>query len=106
MPKKPKPTGELPKEVLNLDEMKGGQAVPALYANSIRIMVSLFDFTLIVGQAAIGSNGQAEMREAARINLSPQHAKALAGVLANRVNDYEAQFGVISLGPSEKGGHV
>jgi hypothetical protein len=39
------------------------------------------------------------MREVARLNLSPQHGKALADILAKRVADYERQFGTIAVEP-------
>jgi hypothetical protein len=76
---------------------KGGREVPAFYANSVQVLVSLFDVTLIIEQLGLGAEGEPEMREVAKLNLSPQHAKALTGVLAQRVAAYESQFGVISL---------
>ncbi len=97
MPRKkraPKAT-EKPQQLVEMDTFVGGRDVPAFYANAVRIMVSMHDFTLIIGQAAYREDGTPEMREAARLNLSPQHAKALAALLSRRVMDYEDQFGVL-----------
>ena len=82
-------------QTVDMDTMIGGRDVPAVYANTVRVLASLFDFTLVIGQAGFKADGTAEMREAARVNLSPQHAKALLGVLAKRVAEYEDQFGVL-----------
>jgi hypothetical protein len=99
MPRKPKPEPlDQPSQVVfELLRIKGGREVPAFYANSVQVLVSLFDFTLIIGQAGFGPDGEPEMREVAKLNLSPQHAKALTVMLANRVAVYESQFGTIAV---------
>ena len=84
-------------QVVDLDSLVGGGNVPSFYANAIRVMVSMFDFTLMVGQVGYREDGIPEMREALRLNLSPQHAKALSVLLARRVADYEEEMGVIPL---------
>lgn len=102
MPRKTKPEPlEEPSQVLHAQSLKGGREVPAFYANSIQLLVSLFDITLIIGQVGFGPDGELEMREVAKLSLSPQHAKALAGTLTKRVADYERQFGTIVAPPSE-----
>lgn len=86
-------------QLVNLQKVVGSKDTPAFYANAVHIMVSVYDFTVVLGQVGFAADGTPEMREAARLNLSPQHAKALASVLAKRVSDYERQFGRISLEP-------
>lgn len=88
-------------KVLQFGPFKGSPEVPSFYANSIQAVVSFADFTLLIGQTGFGTNGELEMREVARLNLSPQHAKLLANVLAQRVADYEKTFGPIAVTPSE-----
>jgi len=101
MPRKAQPEPlEQAVQVLELHP-KGGREVPAFYANSVQVLVSLFDVTLIVSQIGLGAEGEPEMREVAKLNLSPQHAKVLAGVLAQRVAAYETQFGPIAVAPNE-----
>ena len=98
-PKPPEDSGR----VVEFATFKGGHDVPAFYANSTQIFMSQLDITLIIGQSGFGPDGKAEMWEVARLNLSPQHAKALAEVLTKRVADYERQFGAIGgQPPSEK----
>ena len=80
-----------------MDTFVGGKDVPSYYANAVRTVVSVYDITLIVGQIGFREDGEAEMRETVRLNLSPQHAKALAAVLTRNVLSYEEQFGVIQL---------
>jgi len=100
--RKPKPESpEQPSQVLQTQIIKGGREVPALYANTIQLLVSLFDITLIVGQAGPGPDGELEVREVARLSLSPQHAKALTGALVARIAEYEKQFGTIVGSPNE-----
>lgn len=88
-----------PLQLLDIDTFVGGKDVPAFYANAVRTVVSAYDFTLIIGQVGYKANGEPEMREAARLNLSPQHAKSLAIILAARISDYEERFGTISIEP-------
>jgi hypothetical protein len=64
--------------------LKGaGREVPAFYANAIQVLVSVYDVTLIIGQVGFGQDGKPEMKEVAKLNLSPQHAKML-DILAAR----------------------
>ncbi len=98
MPAKKKSTAKLQKpQIVDLDALVGGGDVPSYYANAVRVMVSMFDFTLMVGQVGYREDGNLEMREALRLNLSPQHAKALAILLTRRVADYEEEMGEIPL---------
>lgn len=96
MPRKPKvqtkgvvKAGPSPKIMTN-------PGAPSLYANSIAVLVSIFDFIFIFGQQH-EINGETVSLEVGRLNLSPTHAKALAGVLLSRVAEYEDRFGAIPL---------
>jgi len=101
MPRKPKSEQpQQPSKVLEFAYFKGGPQVPSFYANSIQTLVSFTDITLLVGQTGYGPDGEHEMWEVARLNLSPQHAKALAELLTKRIADYEKAFGPIGKSPT------
>jgi hypothetical protein len=74
---------------------------PRIYAGTMQVLSSFFEFVLILGQLEaglrLGEGGtQPRIREVGQIYLSPQHAKAVAQVLAQKVNEYEAQYGHIT----------
>jgi len=82
-------------------QFTGSPEVPGFYASAIQVLVSAFDFTLMIGQMGHRPDGNLEMREVARLNLSPEHAKRLARVLAERVAGYEDKIGPIADPPNE-----
>jgi hypothetical protein len=64
------------------------------YANSVQIRYSLWDFCLVFGM--VKQEGQTlSIQNFQGIYLSPQHAKALASILQENLNTYEATFGTI-----------
>ena len=79
---------------------KGLEEAPIHYANSVDILVSVYDFQLILGLIEEASSERLVAKVVARIMVSPQHAKALAGVLATNVKKYEEMFGQIPGAPS------
>lgn len=75
---------------------------PAYFVNSVRILSSIFDFTVLFFQLKMISTeegDQGQLREVAKIYLSPQHAKAISELLSRKVSEYEEQFGPIPTGP-------
>jgi len=68
------------------------------YANSVQVRVSVWDFFLVFGTLSQQQESQqVEIKNFQGIYLSPQQAKALAGVLHQNVSQYEAAFGEIQL---------
>ncbi len=67
------------------------------YANSVQVRVSVWDFFLVFGTLSQSAEDQVEIRNYQGIYLSPQQAKALAGVLQQNLSQYEAAFGEIQL---------
>lgn len=65
------------------------------YANSARVAASVFEvlieFILLTPKELAADGPTAETF---RVRMSPQHAKALAALLAKHVSEYERQFGV------------
>ncbi|MEX1255357.1 MAG: DUF3467 domain-containing protein [Dehalococcoidia bacterium] len=91
--------GAAQQEEFKMPDLIGNPEAPTYAPNQIRILTAVFDVTLLLGQIGIGAKGTPEMHEICRIQLSPQHAKALAKILSEKVQDYERDIGEISLGP-------
>lgn len=70
-----------------------------LYANSVQVRVSVWDFQLVFGTAFSEAPDQVNIRNQAAIFLSPQQAKALLNVLGQNIAQYEAAFGTLNLEP-------
>ena len=65
------------------------------YANSIDILMSVYDFIITIGQMRASGPDSVVIEQQARVIMSPQHVKILAKLLAQKVVQYEATFGVI-----------
>jgi flagellar protein FlaG len=70
-----------------------------VYANSVQIRVSVWDFQLTFGVASSDAPDQVSIRNQAAVFLSPQQAKALFNVLGQNLAQYEAAFGTLNLEP-------
>lgn len=70
-----------------------------IYANSVQVRVSVWDFQLVFGQASSESPEQVTIRNQQAIFLSPQQAKALYNVLGQNLAQYEQAFGTLNLEP-------
>ena len=85
---------------------------PTSYANQVSLVFSPWDLTMdflhvapvqstveVDGKPTVQTTG-AVAQAAHRIVMSPQHAKALARILQDNIDRYEAQFGAIPTPPS------
>ena len=70
-----------------------------IYANSVQVRVSVWDFCLIFGTAKQDAPDAVTLQNMQGIYLSPQQAKALHNVLAQNVLQYEQAFGEIAIEP-------
>ena len=75
------------------------------YANSVQVRVNVWDFFLVFGTLQ-PSETHVEVQNFQAIYLSPQQAKALAGLLQQNVANYEQAFGEIKLDPKMAPGPV
>jgi hypothetical protein len=75
------------------------------YANSVQLRVSLWDFFLLFGTMNQAQDG-VHLENFQGTYLSPQQAKALANVLNQNIQQYEAAFGEIRLEPKQTGSAV
>lgn len=69
------------------------------YANSIAVGFSSWDVALTFGDI-IGKRAEDEkiiIEETVQILLTKEIAKALAGILLQKINEYESEFGEINL---------
>ena len=70
-----------------------------IYANSVQVRVSVWDFQLAFGLASSETPDQVTIRNHAAVFLSPQQAKALWNVLGQNLAQYEQAFGELNLEP-------
>ena len=73
------------------------------YANSVQVRVNLWDFFLMFGMIEQSTPDAVLLRNFQGIYVSPQQAKALANVLNQNIQQYEAAFGEIKLEPQTPG---
>ena len=73
-----------------------------IYANSVQVRVSVWDFQLVFGLASSDSPEQVTIRNNAAVFLSPQQAKALWNVLGQNLAQYEQAFGPLNLEPQNQ----
>jgi len=67
------------------------------YANSVQIRLNVWDFFLVFGTVSQSAADAVQIRNFQGIYLSPQQAKALANLLNQNIQQYEATFGEIKL---------
>jgi len=83
--------------------------VPVLYCNAVRMGMTVWDISMDIGQAAStevvqpgpGQPAMVPVDYKVRIVMSPQHAKALAQLLLQNVQQYENLFGEVQIQPKE-----
>lgn len=73
------------------------------YSNSVQVRVSLWDFFLSFGTINQSAADSVSIVNFQGVFLSPQQAKALANLLSQNINQYEATFGKITLEPQQQG---
>ena len=69
------------------------------YANSVQVRLNLWDFFLVFGTISQTAPDSVTIRNFQGIYLSPQQTKALANLLSQNIQQYEATFGEIKLEP-------
>ena len=69
----------------------------SIYTNNANIQISYFDFRFDFRQLMPGADGGMVVERMASVVMSPQHAKALLGVLTENIRQYEEQFGSITM---------
>jgi flagellar protein FlaG len=70
-----------------------------VYANSVQVRVSVWDFQLVFGLASSESPDQVTIKSHTGVFISPQQAKALFNVLGQNLAQYEQAFGELNLEP-------
>jgi hypothetical protein len=70
----------------------------SIYSNSANLEVTPWDFKLIFGALVKSEAGKPpKIENRVEVVMSPQHAKALLGIFASNVQEYEKQMGEIKL---------
>ncbi len=75
-----------------------------VYANSVQIRMSVWDFQLVFGTMQSNSADEVTFLTKQGIFLSPQQAKAVFNVLGQNLAQYEGTFGEIKLEPIASAG--
>ena len=70
-----------------------------LYANSVQIRMSVWDFHLVFGTMQSATSEEVNFTSKQGIYLSPQQAKALFNILGQNLAQYEGTFGELKLEP-------
>ncbi len=65
------------------------------YVSSAEIFVTVYDFRLRIGEILKVGEGKLVIKDLVTLYMSPQHALALTAILANRIRNYEEQYGKI-----------
>ena len=71
--------------------------VSELYANNLRLAVSVHDFTFNFGLTGVDRDGAEIAKDIVTIKVSPQFAKVIAEILQNNISKYESKIGEIHL---------
>jgi len=75
---------------------------PFLYVNSAQVRVTPYDFQFVFGQSAeMDAANALVVNKLITLVMSPQHAKALLGVLQRHVQAFEQLMGSIQVGPTD-----
>ena len=61
---------------------------PAIYTDSVRVLSSLFDFTILLNRLELGPKGEPRMKQVGTLYMSPQHARAFVAVLAMKLEEW------------------
>jgi hypothetical protein len=67
-----------------------------MYTNAANLEMTPWDFTLLFGELK-KTGDKMIVEHSIGIAMSPQHAKALAGMLVTQVKEYEKQIGEIKM---------
>jgi hypothetical protein len=72
----------------------------SIYSNSANVEATPWDFRIVFGELQKTGAGQiSKIEQHVAVTMSPQHAKALLGVLHKNVTEYEKHVGEIKLPP-------
>ena len=69
----------------------------SVYANSALVGFTPFDVRIVLGEVLEVTDDKLVIEEQVKINMSPQHAKSLLGLLDAKVKEYEAKYGSLNV---------
>ncbi len=76
------------------------EGTPIVYTNTIQISMSYSDIAFGIGLVEEATSDRFVAKEQFRIVMSPQHAKILSGLLAEKMEMYERTFGPLPKPPA------
>jgi hypothetical protein len=86
------------KEVTEFSVVRS-EAFVEVYANYVSFAASAWDMTIMFGRTVADDPRNPRIEQRASISLSPQTAKAMAHIVLQNIQRYEAQYGEIRLAP-------
>jgi hypothetical protein len=86
------------KEVTDLPVVRSETFVE-VYSNYVSFAASAWDMTIMFGRTVADDPQHPRIEQRASISLSPQTAKAMAHIVLQNIQRYEAQYGEIRLAP-------
>ena len=75
-----------------IENQSNEQPIPEIYTNSVQTVISPYEILLHMGLET-----QGEVKPICNVRMSPQHAKILASILQQSIENYEQNIGEIKL---------
>ena len=69
--------------------------IPSVYANSTRMMHSVYDFRLVFSETMMKGDFTVVQVDRVGVAMSPQHLKKLVKTVTEKLAEYEQKFGRI-----------
>jgi hypothetical protein len=86
------------KEVTDLQVVRS-EVFVEVYANYVSFAASAWDMTIMFGRTVADDPRNPRIEQRASVSMSPQTAKAMAHIVLQNLQRYEAQYGEIHLTP-------
>ena len=86
--------------IVTINNVKAPNYV-SVYSNNVAFSLNFFDLSMTFGEMSGVENGIGQVDQSVRVVMSTAHAKLFALLLMSNVNQYEKQFGQISLPPAD-----
>lgn len=77
------------------------ESYATVYANSVDLKVSVYDFVLDFGMVTEATDEKLTVQQSIRVVMSPQHVKVFAPLLLEKLRQYEARWGELRIAQQE-----
>jgi len=80
-------------------EIVAVEPFPSVYANSSRLMFSIYDFRLVFSETMMKGDFRVVQVDRVSVVMSPQHIKKLVSIVTKKLAEYEQKHGPIPDAP-------